>query len=90
MPLPTTPPLTTTPPPTPPPQLPLPPPAATLPPTPPPYAYASGNGAILLPVVHPHPTNQPLKRTRQGFCWGCGSTEAEGCSETCNTTRHGH
>ena len=36
-----------------------------------------------LPVVLPHPTNTQLKRTRQGFCWGCGASLKEPHSFLC-------
>ena len=36
-----------------------------------------------LPVVLPHPTNTQLKRTRQGFCWGCGASMKEPHSFLC-------
>ena len=38
---------------------------------------------IKLPVVLPHPTNTQLKRTRQGFCWGCGASLKEAHSHAC-------
>ena len=38
---------------------------------------------IKLPVVLPHPTNIQLKRTRQGFCWGCGASLKEAHSDAC-------
>ena len=38
---------------------------------------------IKLPTVLPHPTNIQLKRTRQGFCWGCGASLKEAHSNSC-------
>ena len=52
------------------------PPARAAPPTP--AAYQ-----IQHPTVFATPTNFPRKRTRQGFCWGCGASLKEAHSSTC-------